>query len=92
MPELRVERRQVSRPRRAAAVVPLARRQPRREDGGAPRVPRRRVQGVPLPHDHELLQDVPQAPQPGEGDRRDQASDVPLGEWGGEERGAPCAL
>ena len=58
----------------------------------SPRLPRRRVQGVPLPHDHELLQDVPQAPQPGKAIAEPLQVDVPLGERGGEERArrVPC--
>ena len=30
------------------------------------------VQALPLPHDHELRQDLPEGAQPGQGDRRDQ--------------------
>ena len=35
----------------------------------------RPVQALPLPHDHELRADLPEAPEPGEGDRRDQEAD-----------------
>ena len=31
---------------------------------------------LPLPHDHELRQDLPEKPQPGQGDRRDQEHDA----------------
>ena len=33
------------------------------------------VPPLSLPHDHELHQDLPEGPQPGEGDRRDQGDD-----------------
>ena len=54
----------------AIAGSPTARRGDRRAAGcaGGP------VQAVSLPHDHELHQDLPQEPEPGQGDRRDQAA------------------
>ena len=48
----------------AAAVVPLAGGQPRRQEGGAAQVPRRRLQGVPVSHHHELQQDLPEGARP----------------------------
>jgi hypothetical protein len=75
LPELLVERRQVPRPGRPAAGLSLAGRQPRRDDRGAPRPARGPVPPLPLPHHHELRQRLPQGPQPGQGDRRDQEVD-----------------
>ena len=75
LPELLVEQRALSRPRRAAAGQALDRRQPRRGDRRAARQPRGSVPALPLPHHHELRQDLPQGPQPGQGDCRDQAHD-----------------
>ena len=75
LPELLVERRQVPRPGRAAARLSLDHRQPRRGDGRAAGRSGRSVQAVPLPHDHELRQDLPQGAEPGQGDRRDQEDD-----------------
>ena len=57
---LLVERRQVPGSRSAAAVVSLAGRQPGRQERGAAQVPRRRLQGLPLSHHHELQQDLPE--------------------------------
>ena len=62
-------------PRRAAASVSLDRRQPRRINRRSARRARGPVQAVSLPHDHELHADLPQRPQPGQGDRRDQTAD-----------------
>merc|ERR1712166_527380 len=76
VPLVLVERRQVPGAGRAAAVVSLAGRQPGRQEGGAPQVPRRRLQGLPLSHDHELQQNLPEAPEPGQGHRGDQARPV----------------
>ena len=59
----------------AAAGLPLDQRLARRGDRRAARRPRRPVQALPLPHDHELRADLPEAPEPGEGDRRDQEAD-----------------
>ena len=75
VPELLVERRPLSRPRGAAAGLSLDRRQPRRGDRRAARRARRPVPALSLPHHHELHQDLPEGPQPGEGDRRDQEAD-----------------
>ncbi len=49
--------------------------QPRRGDGRAAGRSGRPVQALPLPHDHELRQDLPQGPEPGQGDSRDQEDD-----------------
>ena len=75
LPQLLVERRPLPRPRDPAAGLSLDRRQPRRDDGRAPRQPRRPVPPVPLPHDHELHEDLPEGPEPSQGHRRDQAAD-----------------
>mmetsp|Transcript_3237 Transcript_3237/g.9511 ORF Transcript_3237/g.9511 Transcript_3237/m.9511 type:complete len:359 (-) Transcript_3237:25-1101(-) len=72
VPELLVERGLVPGPRGAHAGLPLDRGFAGRLPRGAPRGAGRRVQALPLPHHHELLQDVPEAPQPGQGHRRDQ--------------------
>ena len=42
---------------------------------GAARQPRGPVQALSLPHHHELRQDLPEGPQSGQGDRRDQEDD-----------------
>ena len=47
----------------------------RRGDRRAARQSRRSVPPLPLPHHHELRQGLPEAPQPGQGHRRDQADD-----------------
>ena len=75
LPELLVEPRQVRRPGRAAAGLPLHRRQPRRGDRRAARQPRGSVSPVPLPHDHELHRRLPEAAQPDARDRQDQGAD-----------------
>ena len=49
--------------------------QPRRGEGRAARQSRRSVPALSLPHDHELRADLPEGPQPGQGDRRDQEDD-----------------
>jgi hypothetical protein len=72
LPELLVEQRPLPRPRDPAAGLSLARRQPRRGDRRAARQARGPVPALPLPHDHELRQRLPEGPQPGQGDRRDQ--------------------
>ncbi len=72
VPELLVEFGALSRPGRAAAGQPLDRRQPRRGDRRAARQSRGPVPAVPLPHHHELLQGLPEGPQSGQVDRRDQ--------------------
>ena len=75
LPELLVEQRQVPRPGDPAPGLSLARRQPRRGDRRAARPARGPVPPLSLPHDHELRQRLPQGPQPGQGDRRDQEAD-----------------
>ena len=62
-------------PRDPAAGLPLARRQPRRGDGRAARRAGGPVPALPLPHHHELHPHLPEAPEPGQGDRRDQEDD-----------------
>ena len=44
-------------------------------DGRAPRQSRGSVPALSLPHDHELHPGMPEGPQSGEGDRRDQEDD-----------------
>ena len=75
LPELLVERRPLPRPGRPAAGLSLDRRQPRREDRRAARRAGRPVPALSLPHDHELHPDLPEGPEPGQGDRRDQEAD-----------------
>src|SRR5262245_7776749 len=72
LPQLLVEWRPLSGTGDAAAGLSLDRRQPRREDRRAPRRARRSVPALSLPHHHELHEDLPQGPQPGQGHRRDQ--------------------
>ena len=67
--------RALPRPGRAAAGPPLADRHPRRGDRRAARRSRRPVPALSLPHHHELRQGLPEGPQPGQGDRRDQEDD-----------------
>jgi hypothetical protein len=50
-------------------------RQPRRGDRRAARRSRIRS-ALPLPHHHELHPDLPEGPEPGQGDRRDQEADA----------------
>ena len=75
LPVLLVEWRALSRPRDPVAGLSLARRQPRRAYRRAARRARGPVPALSLPHHHELHQDLPQEPQSGQGDRRDQADD-----------------
>ncbi len=75
LPELLVERRQVPRARGPAPGLPLADRLPRRGAGRTARQPRRPVPALSLPHHHELLQDLPEGPEPGQGDRQHQGDD-----------------
>jgi len=63
------------RPRRALAGPPLAQGHARRGNRRAARRSRGPVPALPLPHHHELRQGLPEEPQSGEGDRRDQADD-----------------
>ena len=74
LPELLVEQRPLPRAGRAAGGLPLDRRQPRRGHRRAARPARGPVPAVPLPHHHELHRGVPEGPESGQGDRRDQAS------------------
>ncbi len=80
VPELLVEFRSLPRPGRVAAIRPLAAGQPRRGNRRTARQSRRSVPPLPLPHHHELRQYLPQGPQSGRGDWRDQTND---GEAGG---------
>src|SRR5580704_8854335 len=75
LPELLVERRSLSRPRRVVASLPLAHRFARRSDGRTARQCRGSFPPLSLPHDHELRQSLPQGPEPGESDRRNQEHD-----------------
>jgi succinate dehydrogenase / fumarate reductase iron-sulfur subunit len=75
LPELLVERRPVPWARGPAPGLSLAHRQPRRGHGRAPRHPARSVPALPLPHDHELRQHLPEGAEPREGHRRDQEDD-----------------
>ncbi len=50
--------------------VSLADRHARRSPGRTARQPRGPVPALPLPHHHELRQDLPEGAQPGQGDRR----------------------
>ena len=72
LPELLVERRPLSRPGGAAAGLSLADRFARRGERRAARQSRGPVPALSLPHDHELRQDLPEGPQPGQGDREHQ--------------------
>ncbi len=75
LPQLLVERRPLSRPGRAAAGRPLAQGLARRGDRRTPRQSRRSVPALSLPHHHELREGLPEGPQSGEGNRRDQEDD-----------------
>src|SRR5690606_37946120 len=75
VPQLLVEFRQVSRPRRAVAVLSLDRRQPRRSHRRAPGPAGGFVPVVPLPYEHELHEYLPEGIGSRAGDRRDQAVD-----------------
>ncbi len=50
---------------------------PRRSNRRAARRAGGSVPPLPLPHDHELHQDLPEGPEPGQSDRRDQKTDGP---------------
>ena len=75
LPKLLVEPGQVPRPGDPAPGLSLARRQPRRSDRRPARHARGPVPPLSLPHDHELRQRLPQGPQPGQGDRRNEEAD-----------------
>src|SRR6185437_8929955 len=72
LPELLVERRPLSRAGDPAAGLSLAGRQSRRAYRRATRRARGPVPALSLPHHHELHQDLPEEPESGQGDRRDQ--------------------
>ena len=73
-PELLVERRPLSRAGRPAPGLSLDRGFARRAYGRASGRAGRPVPALPLPHHHELHQDLSEGPQPREGHRRDQAA------------------
>ena len=75
LPVLLVERRPLSGAGRAAPGLSLDRRQPRRIYRRAAGRSGRPVPPVPLPYDHELHQHLPEKPEPGQGDRRNQEAD-----------------
>ena len=75
LPELLVEQRSLPRPGGAAGGLSLDRRHARRGDRRAPRRARGSVPAVSLPHDHELHRGLPEGPESGQGDRRDQEDD-----------------
>src|SRR5580704_5875319 len=75
LPELLVERRSLSRPRRVVASLPLAHRFARRSGRRTARQCRGSFPPLSLPHDHELRQGLPQGPEPGKSDRRNQEHD-----------------
>src|SRR5581483_9493246 len=75
VPVLLVERRALFGAGGAVAGVSLAGRQPRREDRRPARRARGPVPPLSLPHDHELHPHLPEKPEPGESDRRDQEDD-----------------
>src|SRR3954469_18321598 len=75
MPQLLVEFRTLSGTGGAAAILSLADRQPRRGNRRAAGQSGRSLPPVSLPHHHELRQYLSQGPEPGPGDRRDQADD-----------------
>src|SRR6202011_4822100 len=73
--ELLVEPGPLSRSVDPAAILPLARRQPRSAHWRAPRPARGSVPTLSLPHHHELLQDLPKRTQPSSRDFQHQAND-----------------
>jgi hypothetical protein len=77
LPVVLVEPRQVRRPGRPAAGLPVHRRQPRPGHQRAPRQPRGPLPPVPLPLDHELRRRLPEGAEPDQGDRQDQGTDGP---------------
>jgi hypothetical protein len=75
LPELLVDRRPLPGSGGPPPGLPLARRLARRGPGRAARQSRGPVPPLPLPHDHELRQDLPQGSQPGQGDHPHQGDD-----------------
>ena len=73
LPELLVEQRALPRTRGPARQLPLDHRHAGPGAGGAPRLPRRYLPPVPLPHDPELRRGLPERPQSGACHRRPQA-------------------
>lgn len=59
LPVLLVEQRRIPRPRRALAIVPLARRFARRAQGGEERDAGQQYESVQMPYYSQLLEDVP---------------------------------
>lgn len=75
VPVVLVELGGVPRPGHPAAVVPVAGRLARREDGRAPGRPQQLDEPVPLPHHPQLHPDLPQGSQPWSGHCPDQEGD-----------------
>ncbi len=75
LPQLLVERRPLPRPGGLAARLSLDHRQPRRGHRRASGCAGGSVQALPLPHHHELHQDLPQGPEPRQGHRPYQEDD-----------------
>src|ERR1700761_529630 len=75
VPLVLVERGGVPGPRHPPAVVSVAGRLPRRAQGQPQGGPRQLDEPLPLPHHPQLHPDLPQGPEPGPGDCRDQEGD-----------------
>src|SRR3954470_18508952 len=89
LPQLLVEFRTLSGTGGAVAILSLADRQPRRGNRRAAGQSGRSFPPLSLPHHHELRQYLSQGPEPGPGDRRNQADDGQaegLGATGNPER------
>ncbi len=69
LPVLLVESDTFIGPSGPVAGLPLHRRQPRHRRRRAPRLPRRRLSPLPLPHDHELHRGLPEGLEPFARDR-----------------------
>jgi hypothetical protein len=67
VPFVLVEQRGIPRPGYPAAVVPLAGRLARREDGAAQGGAQQQHERVPMPHDSQLLADVPEGAESWQG-------------------------
>ena len=89
LPLILVEQRRVPRPRRPLAILPLARRFPRRAQDREERDAGQQHEFVPVPHDPELLEDVSKGVESREGDCGDQEDDgfYLSGVWGVGEGG-----